>query len=171
MIYSDLPVKDCYLQMEGIVLPPIFSIIKGFQKRIYLDDLIFQGFLQKPAGCSVQKSWALSTMTPHHPNHPRQSIFCQSAPMKSSILAVSRNSIQVQPCQRLSTGVQMWIWGSLANPSSKKEHQMQNGLWDLVLGKRVWGISGLRHPRGMVGQRWGSAGRKLGKRNEVCCLE
>lgn len=70
MIYSDLPVKGCYLQMEGIVLPPIFSIIKDLQERIHLDDFTFQGFLQKPAGCSMQNPWALSTTTPHHPNQP-----------------------------------------------------------------------------------------------------
>lgn len=83
MICIDLQVKDCYLQMEGIVLPPIFSIIKGLQKRIHLDDLTLQGFLQKPAGCSMQKPWALSTMTPHHPNQPGEWIFCQPAPTKS----------------------------------------------------------------------------------------
>lgn len=161
MIYSDLPVKSCYLQMKGIVLSPIFSIIKGLQKRIHLDDSIFQGFLQKPAGCSVQKPRALSTTAPHHPNQVGEWIFCQSAPRKSWITAVSRNSIQLQPCQRLSTGVQPCGFGagrSLASPSSKREHQMQSAQRGLLpqcfLGKRVYGIPELRHPQGMVRQRW-----------------
>lgn len=109
MIYSDLPVKGWYLQMEGIVLPPIFSIIKGLQKRIHLDDLIFQGFLQKTAGCSMLKPWALSPS----PSKPTQGI---------DFLSVSSHEKLNYCCEQefhsgsalpgaLHRGPAVWIWG------------------------------------------------------------
>lgn len=136
-------------KMGRIVLPHSFSIIKGLQNRIHLNDVIFRGFLQKEDKSQHQRQdaqhwrlglWAQLLLTIQ--SNLLNTFSVSQLPQKAELLLWAVIPFQVQPSRRLFTEVQPCGFGAgriLANfPSSKKQHQMQRVMQFSVLSTSVF---------------------------------